>query len=699
MRKLSYLLAVIAVVLCCVFVVSCSGNLGADSDHAHNYEERTLDSDGAPCAGPTCTKDAKREKICLICREIVPIEVIPAKGHSPLDWQVRTEPSCLVNKVEEKLCKDCGVVVETKTYPVAGHTPGEWQVITNATCTQNEVKGKLCKVCGEVAETKVEQLVGHIKGDEWQIIISASCEENLVKGKNCTVCGEIVETFVGEKLEHDFDETIVSGTCAKGEHKLYTCKLCGYYFESEFLKPTEAHTEGSWIIEDAPTCTSDGVKKQICNSCGTVLNRQNIPVDKNNHSFLVETFPPTVDNEEGYVKYTCKSCGYEMTNVYESNYLPSQIYEMIVSSIVRIEACDKNGTMHNVGSGFFISAEGEIVTNYHVIAGAYKLKVKLYGGEEYEVISVRGYDVQKDIAILKINLEGNSYLTLSSTDVKTGDPVYALGSPLGVDNIFTDGIISNPSKIINGREMIVFSAPIAAGNSGGPLVNARGEVVGIINQVADKGQNLNFALLVDSIKEIECNDRVAEDVYTEGLGINGISVLAYYLMINYDVKDGNRYIVEHTILEESAGTYGRTIQVIYDTDAKAIILCISWTDSGRHIYSVEFILSTISEEYKVKFFDYGWSQYTIEGTLSTKTQPVTSGVSLDKASFNKIFKFDYVNYAASNTNTLTADVAKQLIGIAYLDMLKGFNTVLSESNTDLELGHFNFQEAQIIKAE
>ena len=698
MRKLVCIAMLLVALACCLFVASCSNE---ELDHTHDYQERILNADGAPCNGPSCTKDARKEKICVVCNDIVVLEVYPAKGHNPNEWQVKTEPTCTVNKVEEKLCKDCGETVETKVYPANGHKAGEWQTITNPTCTVNEVKGKLCTVCGDTVETSVEPLQGHNKSEEWQIVTNASCTENLVKGKSCTKCGEIVETFVGEKLEHDYDEATVLGTCSKGEHKLYTCKLCGYFFESEFLKPTEAHTEGGWVIEKASTCSSEGVKMQICNSCGEALNRQNIPVDPNNHSFLVETFPPVNEDDVGYTKHTCKSCGYEVKNIYEANNTPAQIYEMIASSTVRIEGLDKNGKMHNVGSGFFISAEGEIVTNYHVIAGAYQLKVKLYGGEEYMVVAVRGYSIKDDLAVLKVDIEGNSYLKLSTSEVKTGDPVYALGSPLGVDCVFTSGIVSNPSKAVNGVNMVVFTAPISSGNSGGPLVNTRGEVVGINNQVAEKGQNLNFALPAQMITSLELGaDQTVYEVYAECLKSSGINVLAYYLLLNYDRHEGTRYILESVVVEEVDGKYGRTVQLVYDSDKKEITVSTNWVDSGKLLYSIEFVLDGIKNEYKVKFFDHGWSQYTVEGTVSTSIQAISTGTGVHSSVFDKIFTFAYVNYGTTtNNSTLTASIAKQLVGIAYVDMLSGFNTILEASETELTLDIFNFQLPQIPEQE
>lgn len=731
MQRLICLIMLLAALVCCVLLASCSNE---ELDHVHKYKERTLNTDGIACDGPSCSKDARKEKICVICNDIILIEVLPAKGHTPNDWQVKTQPTCTVNKVEEKLCKDCGEVLETKVHEVVGHKPGDWQTITNPTCTVNEVKGKLCMVCGEVVEksvsaleghikseewqvvtngsctenlvmgkkctkcgevieTLVEPVEGHTKGEEWQIITNASCTENLVEGKTCTKCGEVVETKVGEKLEHDYDEVTVLGTCSKGEHKLYTCKLCGYFFESEFLKPTEAHTEGGWVVEKAPTCNSEGVKMQICNSCGVALNRQNVAVDPNNHSFLVETFPPVNDGDEGYVKYTCKNCGYEVKNIYESNYLPSQIYEMIASATVRIEGLNKDGKMHNVGSGFFISANGDVVTNYHVIAGAYDLKVKLYSGEEVKVAYVKGYSIENDLAILKVEIEGNSYLKISESDVKTGDPVYALGSPLGVDCVFTSGIVSNPLKSVNGIDMIVFTAPISSGSSGGPLVNSRGEVVGINNQVADKGQNLNFALPSVMIENVQTGEgKTVYEVYKETLKNSAINALAYYVLLNYDKIEGkNRYIIETVALAQDSNTYGRTVQLIYDNDKKELVVCTNWMDNGKYVYSIEFVLDGVKKDYKVRFFDHGWSQYTVEGTVSTKTQSIDMGTGIDASVYDKIFSFDHINYATESAGNLTVTLAKRIIGIAYNDMIRGFDLILNESNTEITLDVFNFQ--------
>lgn len=652
MRKKILVLIGILATLCCVFTISCTSGVTEDLDHIHNYVERTYKSD--------CTNDGRTEKICTVCGDIVVMSTVPAKGHNPNEWQLKVKAECTVNKVEEKICKDCGVVVETMVYPVDGHKASEWQVVVDATCTERAVECKYCKTCGEEVERKV-----------------------------------------GNKLNHDYTQITVPGTCAVSEHMLFTCKLCGESHTDNYTDIYEAHTEGIWVVESAPSCVSDGVRKKICGVCSKVLDMaEAIPMDPNNHSFLVETFPP-VDGEEGYTKHTCKNCKYEIINVYETNLLPSQVYEMIVSATVRIESCNKNGEMHNMGSGFFINENGELVTNYHVIAGAYQIKVKLYGGTEYYVTQILGYDVAKDIAVLKIDLSGNSYLKIATENVKTGDPVYALGSPLGVDDIFSDGVVSNCDKYMDGIHYITFTAPISTGSSGGPLVNARGEVIGINSQVAKKSQNLNFAVPTSLISSLDLTDAKApSQVYSETLDICGTNVLIYYIILNgkLDTTTG-KYVITKTLQEETSSSYGRELRIEYDDESKDVIVSVSWINSGKDIYTFELFIDGIKSSYEVRFFDHVWSQYTMEGKLDTSVKVVENNGAVEEGLISKIFSFDYINYTTTSNDSLTVKNSKTLFGVAYVYILNGMDEVMSESNTDLTIGAFNFTLPETKEAE
>ena len=684
MRRLTCITMLLIAVLCIFFIASCSDQ---DQDHVHDYIEHTIPA--------KCTEDGKDVKICVICGEVVTLKAIPRLGHDPLPWQTKIEEACLVSKVEERLCKACGEVVESKTHPAPAHQPGEWQTLVNGTCTENEIKVRICLVCGEEAQTLREELEGHTPSEEWQIVTNASCTENLVKGKICTKCGDVVEKFVGDKLNHDYDESTVEGTCAKGMHKLFTCKLCGHTLETDFLEPIKEHDkEGPWIVETAPTCKSWGVMVRICRFCGEGVDRKELQeYDKNNHSFMFETVSSDQESGIATIKRTCKLCGEEQEITNETSYLPAQVYSMIVSATVRIESCDKDGRMHNMGSGFFISDRGELVTNYHVIAGAQRIKVKTYGGFEFEVTKIIAFDPSNDLVILKADTEGNSYLNIATNAVETGDPVYALGSPLGVDHVFTSGIVSNPLKTVNGIEMIVFTSPISSGNSGGPLVNARGEVVGVNNQVAEKGQNLNFAVLGQKITAMAKDlDKTVEEFYLENLDTSGLKALIYYLLLNYDEKtDDNRYIIKKVLREESSTKNGRLMHLEYNDETKLVTVNITLTENGRGLYTFEFILDGQKESYGIKLFDHIWSQYTMSGTISTATKPVDSNGFISSDIYGKIFSFDYINYGSTNENALKASDAKTLFGTMYICFLDGFNSILTDANIGLNIEHFNFQ--------
>lgn len=159
------------------------------------------------------------------------------------------------------------------------------------------------------------------------------------------------------------------------------------------------------------------------------------------------------------------------------------------------------------GSGVIISPEGHVLTNNHVVDGAEKIVVTLNNGRKYDA-RVVGKDPFSDIAVLQ--LEGASHLKParlgSSSNLRPGQWVIAVGSPLGFDHTVTLGIVSALSRqvpdINSNVEFIQTDAAINPGNSGGPLVNLNGEVVGINTAIAGSGQNIGFAIPVDVVKKV-----------------------------------------------------------------------------------------------------------------------------------------------------------------------------------------------------
>lgn len=170
---------------------------------------------------------------------------------------------------------------------------------------------------------------------------------------------------------------------------------------------------------------------------------------------------------------------------------PAQVYAQTVKGVVRISnvaTTNINGQVSestSFGSGFIITEDGYVVTNYHVINGATSLTVTLYDGTEYAA-KVIGFDDANDIAVVKIDAQGLYALTLgSSDDLIVGDQVVAIGNPLGeLSYTMTTGYISAKDRSISTDgtliNMLQIDATINSGNSGGPLLNMKGEVVGII---------------------------------------------------------------------------------------------------------------------------------------------------------------------------------------------------------------------------
>ena len=186
-------------------------------------------------------------------------------------------------------------------------------------------------------------------------------------------------------------------------------------------------------------------------------------------------------------------------------------------AIVRITS--RVGTEIGVGTGFFVSPDGHIATNLHVIAGSSSLRVKLLDGTEHAVTRVIAADEKHDLAIIAIEASGLPTLRIGDSDqVNAGDRVIAIGNPLGfLDYTVSDGLISSIRPLDANVKLLQISAPISQGSSGGPLFNPYGEVIGVAVGVTDPelhGQNLNFGIPSNYLKPLLAFQGSGEDVET-----------------------------------------------------------------------------------------------------------------------------------------------------------------------------------------
>ena len=229
----------------------------------------------------------------------------------------------------------------------------------------------------------------------------------------------------------------------------------------------------------------------IGGSCGLTAALVNSRWEKETAK-METSFNQKINDLQKQVQSNANSSVIVGDNVSTQNGLtPSQVYAMNVNSVVAIS----NQATTNVygqtvetassGSGFIISEDGYVVSNYHVVEGASSLTVITFDGTEYPAQLI-GYDASNDISLLKVEASGLDPVTIGSSDeLIVGDQVVAIGNPLGeLTSTLTVGYISAKDRTINtdgtyGINMMQTDAAINSGNSGGPLFNMEGEVIGI----------------------------------------------------------------------------------------------------------------------------------------------------------------------------------------------------------------------------
>jgi S1-C subfamily serine protease len=196
------------------------------------------------------------------------------------------------------------------------------------------------------------------------------------------------------------------------------------------------------------------------------------------------------------------------------------VYEKANRSVVHIttkstqrELLILEGTAEGAGSGSVLDRAGHVLTNYHVVDGAQEIRVTLHSGESYEG-TVIGYDPPNDMAVVKINAPNEELVPIElgdSSRLRVGQIVYAIGNPFGLERTMTTGIISSLNRSLPGKggrtmkSMIQIDAALNRGNSGGPLLDTRGRLIGMNTAIASStGENtgVGFAIPVDAVKRV-----------------------------------------------------------------------------------------------------------------------------------------------------------------------------------------------------
>ncbi len=178
---------------------------------------------------------------------------------------------------------------------------------------------------------------------------------------------------------------------------------------------------------------------------------------------------------------------------------PAEIFKRVSPAVVVITTHTFDG-QSGLASGFIVEPRGVIVTNCHVLAQAEQAEVRLNDGRTFPIRDVLDWDIPKDLLVFSI--EGDGLPTVPLADpkqVEIGQPVFVIGNPLGLEYSISDGLLAGVRYERNAK-WLQFSAPISQGNSGGPVLNTQGQVLGVVSFMLTQGQNVNFAIASDEVR-------------------------------------------------------------------------------------------------------------------------------------------------------------------------------------------------------
>src|SRR5215217_7808932 len=212
--------------------------------------------------------------------------------------------------------------------------------------------------------------------------------------------------------------------------------------------------------------------------------------------------------------------------------LPALV-KRVKPAVVAIATFDASGEALMTGSGFFLRP-GQVVTNLHVIRGAVRADIKTLDGKGkiFQVSGTLAVDEEGDLALLGVDmpLERSRTSELASELPEEGEPIFVIGNPLKLEGSVSDGIVSAVREVPNSYRIIQITAPISHGNSGSPVFNLRGQVLGVVTVKVTNGQNINLAIAAARVGELKAgklqplSERavknkgdVAESLYRTGL--------------------------------------------------------------------------------------------------------------------------------------------------------------------------------------
>jgi len=174
----------------------------------------------------------------------------------------------------------------------------------------------------------------------------------------------------------------------------------------------------------------------------------------------------------------------------------TDLVKNIQPAVATILTYDSDNKPLNQGSGLFINHKGHLITNYHVLEDAYQAEIKTRDGKKYPIMSIIAENKAMDLIKVStdIPLKSAQWINVAGALPAIAERIVVIGSPMGLEQTISEGIVSAVREIPNLGKIFQISAPISSGSSGSPVINMKGEVIGVATFQFIKGQNLNFAV-------------------------------------------------------------------------------------------------------------------------------------------------------------------------------------------------------------
>ncbi|MFC1588344.1 tetratricopeptide repeat protein, partial [Planctomycetota bacterium] len=337
----------------------------------------------------------------------------------------------------------------------------------------------------------------------------------------CPICSEEIKDdakkciYCGEWLEEESKEETGSESSQKNDNKKGICPSCNRLIDHNSDQCSFCKNK----LQKCPNCSKHilvGVTK--CIYCRQAIFAEkeyikNMPVtavEKHTNSSIKRNIVTIavigLIAALIYFKYFPFPIGSSKKGVistHNKELIAEELFYKVSPAVVKIET-RINHQPYGIGSGFFVSNDGLIVTNYHVIKGADFAQVLFEGRDKkYFVEGIYALNKDADLALIKIKAKDLSYLEIATESPKIGTKVYAIGNPRGLTNTMSEGLVSGfrflDETAVNWLQT---SAPISPGSSGGPLITSDCKVVGVTTKTRIGGQNLNFASPASKVKSL-----------------------------------------------------------------------------------------------------------------------------------------------------------------------------------------------------